>query len=87
MSHGNRANLNTAVSSAVRREIPSGGFVWANVSENTHPVLMAATLARWALIKNGTEEPGPSIYVATDEEIDEWLNEDIDDWLNEEESD
>lgn len=81
LSHGNRANLNTAVSSAVKRELPSGGFVWENVSENTYPLLMAATLARWALLKYGTQvEPQPRIFAFSVEEIEAWMAENRSDW-------
>lgn len=85
LSHGNRANLNTAVSSAVKKELPSGGFVWENVSENTYPLLMAATLARWGLAKFGNVPVLDSLVAAppSDEELDSWLSGDLNDWLNE----
>ncbi len=85
LSHGGRDDLNTAAGSAVKKGLPSGGFVWENVSENTYPTLMAATLARWALIKYAPRPVGPMIHSATDEEIEEWLNEDFDAWLNDDE--
>lgn len=79
LSHGNRANLNTAMASAVKRELPSGGFVWEMVSENTYPLLMGVTLARWALLKYSNAGPEPTIYDWPDQaEIDSWLTEEED---------
>ena len=85
LSHGNRANLNTAVSSAVKHELPGKAFVWENVSENTYPLLMAATLAHWGLVKFGGLPPPDSLVAAppSDEELDSWLSGDLNDWLNE----
>lgn len=86
LSHGSRADLNTAVASAVKKTLPSGGFVWERVSENTYPLLMAASLARWGLLKFANGEIDSKIHeFPTQDEIDSWLTEDLDDWLNDEE--
>lgn len=42
-----------AVANAVRKELPSGGFIWEVRDAASHAQLMGATVARWALLKFG----------------------------------
>lgn len=51
LAHGNQAILNGSISSAERRDLPRGGFIWEMTAGIG--VLRAATLARWALIEFG----------------------------------
>lgn len=53
LSHSKQAGMADAVANAVRKELPSGGFVWEVVDGASHAQLMGATLARWALLKFG----------------------------------
>ncbi len=53
LSHSKQAGMADAVANAVRKELPSGGFVWKVVDGASHAQLMGATLARWALLKFG----------------------------------
>lgn len=70
LAHGNQDILNAAVKHAIKKELPSGGFVWDRVNESTYPSLMASTLARWALIEHGAEAPAPVIHQwPSDDEI------------------
>lgn len=80
LSHSNQAVLNAATANAVKRELPSGGFVWDRVNEATFSPLMGATLSRWALLKyGGNVVTAPQIHEwPTDDEIDSWLLEDDD---------
>lgn len=89
LSHADQPGLNNAAGHCSKKEMPSGGFVWANSEESAYSQLMAATLARWALLKYGGKPGESTIHEFPDQgEIDDWLNEDFDDWLNsEEESD
>lgn len=88
LSHGDQVSLNNGVSNAIKKDLPSGGFVWEHedVDANAFSQLMGASLSRWALLKYGTESD--LVFVAdmpTDEEIEAWLEDDIDSWLNDEE--
>ena len=53
LSHSGQPGLEDAVANAVRKELPSGGFVWEVTDPASHAQLMGATLARWALLKFG----------------------------------
>jgi hypothetical protein len=53
LSHSGQPGLSTAVSTAFKRELPSGSFVWQVFDPASHAQLMGATLARWALLKYG----------------------------------
>ena len=53
LSHSGQRGLADAVANAVKKELPSGGFVWEVVDGASHAQLMGATLARWALLKFG----------------------------------
>lgn len=53
LSHSGQAAVAAAVSTAFKRELPSGGFVWQVFDPATHAHLMGVTLARWALLKFG----------------------------------
>lgn len=53
LSHSGQRGLTDAVANAVKKELPSGGFVWEVVDGASHAQLMGATLARWALLKFG----------------------------------
>lgn len=87
ISHGNHSGLNNATANAIKRDLPSGGFVWDDeVDRAAYSQLMAVTLARWGVIAHGEPVGDPTIYDWPDQdEIDEWLDEDVDAWLNSEE--
>lgn len=53
LSHSGQQGLADAMAHAVRKELPSGGFVWEVADPASHAQLMGATLARWALVKFG----------------------------------
>ncbi len=53
LSHSGQPGLATAVDNAVRKELPSGGFIWEIFEPASYPQLMGVTLARWALLKYG----------------------------------
>lgn len=77
LSHFNQTSLNNAVSHAVKKDLPSGGFKWQCVNEATYADLMAATLARWALLKFTRAYRAPLIFEPpTEEELAAWLEED-----------
>lgn len=51
LSHSDQQVLNDAVGGAVRRDLPGGGFAWDEGSDGVVSApLVAATLARWALV-------------------------------------
>lgn len=52
-SHRGQVGMQTAVASAFKKELPSGGFVWEIFDPASYAQLMGATLARWALLKFG----------------------------------
>jgi hypothetical protein len=86
ISHGNDPRLTSSVSNAIKRDLPSGGFVWDDeVDDASYSRLMAITLARWAVIAHGARPVEAFIYTATDEEIDSWGDENFDAWLYDEE--
>lgn len=86
LSHGDQPGLNTAISHAIKRDLPSGGFVWDMVNEKSYTQLMGATLARWALLKFvRASGDGPRSYEWPDDDVIKgWLNEEPD-WLKYEE--
>jgi hypothetical protein len=53
LSHSGQQSLNDAAASAVRKDMPSGGFVWdEKAAGSSAAVLSAATLAHGALLAN-----------------------------------
>ncbi|RFZ11194.1 hypothetical protein DSM43518_02034 [Mycobacterium marinum] len=53
-SHCGQRTLNAAAGSAVRRELPAGGFVWdEDAAAGAAPALVSATLAHGALLAHG----------------------------------
>jgi hypothetical protein len=53
LSHSGQSTLTSAAGSAVRKDMPAGGFVWDEDAAGTSaPALFAATLAHGALIAN-----------------------------------
>lgn len=60
LSHSNQPGLNEAVASAVKRDLPGGGFAWNEGADGvlTAP-LVAATLAHWALVSLSRPPVGP----------------------------
>ncbi|MBB3752598.1 hypothetical protein FHT44_005110 [Mycolicibacterium sp. BK634] len=81
LSHFDQPNLNNAVAHAIRKDLPSGGFVWAVDNEDTYADLMAATLSRWAVMKFGLDDQSEAMVYdwPTQEEIDAWLEEEDED--------
>ncbi|AWH13822.1 terminase large subunit [Mycobacterium phage HokkenD] len=77
LSHGDQTVLNTGISRAIKKDLPSGGFVWDCVDQSSYAQLMGATLGRWALLKHAVNAaPTPTIHDWPDqEEIDSWINE------------
>jgi hypothetical protein len=54
LSHSDQADLNDAAASAVRHDMPSGGFVWDELAAGAAaPALCSATLAHGALLEFG----------------------------------
>ncbi len=89
LSHGDQPALNDAIKHAIKRDLPSGGFVWdaGEAEEAAYARLMSVTLSRWALLKYGGVS-GSNFLIAEmpdDDELDAWLEEDLDAWLNDEE--
>jgi hypothetical protein len=50
LSHSDQETLNDAVVSAVKRDLPGGGFAWQKQPGGSIAQLMAATLAHWSLL-------------------------------------
>jgi phage terminase large subunit-like protein len=55
LSHAGQQLLDTAVASAVKRELSGGRFVWDLDADSSSAHLDAATLAHWALVTYATE--------------------------------
>ncbi|WP_445642310.1 hypothetical protein [Mycolicibacterium gilvum] len=55
LSHTGQQGLADGVANTVKKEFSDGGFVWEVVEPNSHAQLRGATLARWALLKFGTQ--------------------------------
>ncbi len=55
LSHSGQQGLADAIARAYRQELPSGGFVWQVFDAASHAQLVGATLARWALLKFGSQ--------------------------------
>jgi hypothetical protein len=53
LSHSNQRDLDAAVSHAVRKDLPAGGFVWELVDDASFAQLMGASVAHGALLKFG----------------------------------
>lgn len=53
LSHPGQDSMKTAVASAFKKELPSGGFIWEVFDPASYAQLMGGTLARWALVKFG----------------------------------
>ncbi|AEK09394.1 terminase [Mycobacterium phage LittleE] len=77
LSHGDQHSLNAAITRAVKRDLPSGGFVWDCIEPSTYAQLMGVTLGRWALLKHAINaKPTPAIHDWPDQqEIDSWIQE------------
>ncbi|ASD53403.1 terminase [Mycobacterium phage Lucky2013] len=77
LSHGDQHSLNAAITRAVKRDLPSGGFVWDCIEPSTYAQLMGVTLGRWALLKHAVNaKPTPAIHDWPDQqEIDSWIQE------------
>lgn len=54
-SHSDQQGLTDAVSAAVKKILPSGGFIWEMVDEATFAQLMGASLAHFGLVKHGSK--------------------------------
>lgn len=52
-SHSDQQELTDAVSAAVKKEFPAGGFIWELVDEATYAQLMGASVAHYGLVKHG----------------------------------
>lgn len=59
LMHGGQPELDDAVSAAVKKDMPAGGFIWELVDETSYPALMGASLAHYALIKYGAPPKRP----------------------------
>lgn len=60
VSHSGQAVLDEATASAVRRDLPGGGFAWdEGVDGVVAAPLVAATLAHWALVSLSKPPTGP----------------------------
>ena len=82
LSHSNQHGLNNAVTHAIKRELPSGGFVWDCVEGSAYAQLMGVTLSRWGLLKFCVPEPEPRIHEwPDDEEIRRWMEEEDDELI------
>ena len=55
LSHSGQQGLADAVARAYKQELPSGGFVWQVFDAASHAQLTGVTLARWALLKFGSQ--------------------------------
>lgn len=53
LMHSGQPELDDAVSNAVKRKLPAGGFIWQMVDEVTYPALMGASVAHYGLEKYG----------------------------------
>lgn len=62
LSHSNQPDMNAAVGSAVKRELPGGGgrFAWDRDADSSAAQLWAVTLAHWALLKFAVETVVPA---------------------------
>jgi hypothetical protein len=79
LSHGNQKGLNRAATRAIKKELPTGGFLWEVIDGSSWSQLMGATLARWGLLKYGGKNPEPKIHEwPDDDEMKSWLEEDDD---------
>ena len=82
LSHSNQHGLNNAVTHAIKRELPSGGFVWDCVEGSAYAQLMGVTLSRWGLLKFCVPESEPRIHEwPDDEEIRRWMEEEDDELI------
>lgn len=57
LSHTGQQVLNDAVASAVKRDLPGGGFAWDETPGASIAQLVAATLSHWALLEFGSSPP------------------------------
>ena len=55
LSHSGQTGLDQAIARAYRQELPAGGFVWQVFDAASHAQLTGVTLARWALLKFGSQ--------------------------------
>lgn len=53
LTHSGQSELNDAVSAAIKKKLPAGGFIWELVDAVTYPALMGASVAHYALEKYG----------------------------------
>lgn len=53
LSHSDQIVLNESVATAVKRDLPGGGFAWQRTPKGSIAPLVAATLAHWSLLRFG----------------------------------
>lgn len=73
LSHSDQDTLNDAAASAVKHELPAGGFIWDETAASS-AALCAATLAHGALLEFGSErvrKPAGPVGEKSDQQNDE----------------
>jgi len=70
LSHSDQQILNDAVASAVKRDLPGGGFAWTKTAGGSIAQLCAATLAHSALLVFGPSAAPPQLPAAPMMEMD-----------------
>jgi hypothetical protein len=53
LSHSDQSILTDGTSTATKKELPAGGFIWELIESTSYAQLMGASLAHYALIKYG----------------------------------
>lgn len=66
LSHSDQEILNSAVLTAVKRDLPSGAFAWDRRPGGTVTHLVAATLAHWGLLALTEPTKGPLVTPRSD---------------------
>lgn len=68
LSHGDQPALTEAVEGAAKRTLPGGDWAWDKQADVIISPLIAATLARWALVAFGDRDTGPAATPSVEDE-------------------